>query len=140
VAYIPCSKRQGATSSASTGGAQKRARSITPKTVGLTEPLRAALSPLEREITATFVYGSVPKRRDAAASDVDLMVLSDSLTYGDVFGVLEPVSARLGRRVNPTVYSSAEWTKRVRNGNAFVSRIQTQPKLWIIGSEHDLPA
>ena len=68
------------------------------------------------------------------------MVLSDSLTYGDVFGVLEPVSARLGRRVNPTVYSSAEWTKRVRNGNAFVSRIQTQPKLWIIGSEHDLPA
>jgi predicted nucleotidyltransferase len=115
-------------------------RSITRKTVGLTEPLRAALSPLEREITATFVYGSVAKRRDTAASDVDLMVLSDSLTYGDVFRVLEPVSARLGRRVNPTVYSSAEWTKRVRSGNAFVSRVQAQPKLWIIGSEHDLPA
>ena len=115
-------------------------RSITRKTVALAEPLRAALSPLEKDITAAFVYGSVAKRRDSAASDVDLMVLSDSLTYGDVFRVLEPSSARLGRRVNPTVYSAAEWTKRVRSGNAFVSRVVAQPKLWLIGSEHALPA
>jgi predicted nucleotidyltransferase len=115
-------------------------RSITRKTVALAEPLRAALSPLEKEIIAAFVYGSVAKRRDTAASDVDLMVLTDSLTYGDVFRMLEPSSARLGRRVNPTVYSAAEWTKRVRGGNAFVSRVVAQPKLWLIGSEHALPA
>jgi hypothetical protein len=68
------------------------------------------------------------------------MVLSDTLTYGDVFRVLEPSSARLGRKVNPTVYSAAEWTKRVRRGNVFVSRVVAQPKLWLIGSEHVLPA
>ena len=115
-------------------------RSITRKTVGLAEPLRTALSALEKEIAAAFVYGSVAKRRDTAASDIDLMVLSDSLAYGDVFRVLEPTNAHLGRRVNPTVYSGAEWTKRRRSGNAFVSRVVAQPKLWIIGSEHDLPA
>ena len=115
-------------------------RSIARKTVALAEPLRAALSPLEKDIAAAFVYGSVAKRRDTAASDVDLMVLSDSLTYADVFRVLEPSSVRLGRRVNPTVYSGAEWTKRVRSGNAFVSRVVAQPKLWLIGSEHALPA
>jgi predicted nucleotidyltransferase len=115
-------------------------RSIARKTVALAEPLRAALSPLGKEITAAFVYGSVAKRRDAAASDIDLMVLSDSLTYGDVFRVLEPVSARLARRVNPTVYSGAEWTKRVRSGNAFVGRVIARPKLWLVGSQHDLPA
>jgi predicted nucleotidyltransferase len=115
-------------------------RSIARKTVGLAEPLRAALSPLESQIAAAFVYGSVAKRRDTAASDIDLMVLSDDLTYSDVFKVLEPVSGRLGRTVNPTVYSRADWSRRLKSGNAFVTRVLAQPKLWIIGGEHDLPA
>jgi predicted nucleotidyltransferase len=115
-------------------------RSIARKTVGLAEPLRIALSPLKPQVVASFVYGSVAKRRDTAASDIDLMVLSDSLTYGDVFKVLEPASAGLGRTVNPTVYSRAEWAKRVASGNAFVARVLAQPKVWIIGTEHDLTA
>ena len=115
-------------------------RSIARKTVGLAEPLRAALEPLKPQITASFVYGSVAKRRDTASSDIDLLVLSDTLTYGDVFTVLNPLSARLGRSVNPTVYSRAEWAKRIRAGHAFASRVLAQPKLWILGNEHDLPA
>jgi predicted nucleotidyltransferase len=115
-------------------------RSITRKTVGLTDPLRVALTPLTKQISAAFVYGSVAKRRDAAASDIDLMVLSDSLAYSEIYSVLEPVSEQLGRTVNPTVYSVAEWSKRARSGNAFVIRVKAQPKIWIIGSENDLPA
>lgn len=115
-------------------------RSIARKTVALAEPLRAALGPLRPQITASFVYGSVAKRRDTAVSDIDLLVLSDSLTYADVFKVLEPWITRLGRSVNPTVYSRAEWMRRVNGGNAFASRVLAQPKLWIIGSEHDIPA
>jgi len=114
-------------------------RSIARKTVGLAEPLRAALEPLKAQITASFVYGSVAKRRDTAASDIDLLVLSDTLTYGDVFKVLDPLNTRLGRSVNPSVYSRAEWLKRVKGGNAFATRVIAQPKLWIIGGEHDLP-
>jgi predicted nucleotidyltransferase len=113
-------------------------RSIARKTIGLAEPLRTALEPLKPQIDASFVYGSVAKRRDTAASDIDLMVLSDTLTYGDVFKVLDPLSTRLGRRVNPTVYSRAEWVKRIKGGHAFASRVLAQPKLWIIGSEYDL--
>ena len=115
-------------------------RSIARKTVGLAEPLRAALEPLKPQIAASFVYGSVAKRRDTAASDIDLMVLSDTLTYAEVFKVLNPLSTSLGRNVNPSVYSRSEWVKRVKAGNAFASRVLAQPKLWIIGTEHDLPA
>ena len=46
----------------------------------------------------------------------------------------------MGRPISPTVYSVAEWTKRARAKNAFVTRILAQPKVWIIGAEHDLPA
>ncbi len=64
--------------------------------------------------------------------------MSDSLTYGDVFGVLERISRTLGRHVNPTVYSAAEFSKRAREENAFLTRVLKGPKTWVIGSENDL--
>jgi hypothetical protein len=44
----------------------------------------------------------------------------------------------LGRRVNPTVCTTGEFSKRARAENAFVTRVLEQPKLWVIGSESDL--
>jgi hypothetical protein len=46
----------------------------------------------------------------------------------------------VGRPLNPTVYTVAEFSKRTREENTFVARVLNQPKVWIIGSEHDLPA
>jgi predicted nucleotidyltransferase len=114
-------------------------RSIVLKTVGLAEPLRAALKPLSSAIKTAFVYGSVAKATDRAESDIDLMVVSDTLTYADVFGALERIARTLGRQVNPTVYTVAEFSKRAREENAFLAKVLDQPKLWVIGSEHDLP-
>lgn len=111
---------------------------ILRKTVGLAEPLREALAPLAPRIAAAFVYGSVAKGEDTATSDIDLMVVSDGLTYADVFGALEQVGARLARPVNPTVYSRRELTRRIKDGNAFVARVLAQPKVWVIGTEDDL--
>jgi predicted nucleotidyltransferase len=109
------------------------------KTVGLAEPLRNALRPLSPAIRVAFVYGSVAKAEDRSGSDVDLMIISDSLTYGDVFGALERVAKNVGRSVNPTVYTETEFSKRSREENAFVTRVLQQPKIWVIGSEDDLP-
>lgn len=49
----------------------------------MAEPLRAALAPLVERISAAFVCGSTAKRQDAASSDVDLMIVSDGVTYPD---------------------------------------------------------
>jgi len=114
-------------------------RNIVLKTVGLAEPLRDALKPLSSAIRAAFVYGSVANATDKSASDIDLMIISDNLTYGDVFGAIERVTRTLGRKVNPTVYTVAEFSKRAGTENAFVTRVLEQPKLWVIGSEDDLP-
>ena len=78
-------------------------RNIVLKTVGLAEPLRDSLRPLSAAIRAAFVYGSLAKAIDQSASDIDLMIISDSLTYGEVFGALERVTRAVGRKVNPTV-------------------------------------
>lgn len=113
---------------------------IVIKTVGLLEPLRSALNPIASQIRAAFIYGSLAKGGDRAQSDIDLLIISDSLTHGDVFGTLESVSRMLGRAINPTVYARAEFSKRLIDKNAFVMRIVEQPKVWVIGSEHDLAA
>ena len=114
-------------------------RNIVLKTVGLAEPLRDGLRPLSSAIRAAFVYGSVAKATDRSGSDIDLMVISDTLTYGEVFGALERVAKSDGRKINPTVYTVAEFVKRGRGENTFVTRVLEQPKVWVIGSEHDLP-
>jgi len=115
-------------------------RVLVLKTSGLADVLRAALAPVEGDIRAAFVYGSIAKGQDTAASDIDLMVISDHLTYADVFGALEEASRRLGRKISPTLYPPKELARRRRQDNAFVTRVLAQPKLWLIGSEHDLAA
>jgi predicted nucleotidyltransferase len=113
-------------------------RGIVLKTIGLAEPLRSALAPLASGIVAAFVYGSVAKRKDNAASDIDLLVISDELAYAELYSALEPLQGRLGRSVNPTLYTLKELAKRRKAGSAFVQRVLDQPKLWIIGGERDL--
>jgi predicted nucleotidyltransferase len=115
-------------------------RALVLKTAGLTDVLRAALAPVSTDIRAAFVYGSIAKGHDTAASDIDLMVVSDRLTHADLFAALEQATAQLGRKVSPTIYSSKELSKRAKQDNAFVTRVLAQPKLWLIGDERDLAA
>jgi predicted nucleotidyltransferase len=107
------------------------------KTSGLVAPLRAALGPLAERIRTAFVYGSIAKGTDTAASDIDLMVIADGLDYADVYGALQPAEAALGRTVNPNVMSRTEW-RRKRGEAGFVERVASQPRLFVIGSDDDL--
>ena len=113
---------------------------IVRKTFGLAMPLREALAPLADHLHAAFVYGSVAKGRDTASSDIDLMLVSDALTYADAMGALDPLMERLGREINPTLYTLAELRKRIAEGNSFVTRVLAQPRLWLIGNDDALAA
>jgi predicted nucleotidyltransferase len=110
-------------------------RAIVQKTFGLAEPLRQALRPLSKQVVAAFIYGSVAKGADTVTSDIDLMVISDELTYPDLFVSLEPISASFGRTVNPTIFTRKELAKRVRTKESFVTRVLAQPKIWIVGND-----
>ena len=108
------------------------------KTVGLAEPLRAALAPLAPQIKAAFVYGSVAKKEDTASSDIDLMLVSDTLSFADTILALQAATELLGKEVNPNIFTPQDFTKRLQEGSSFVSRVMAQPKVWLIAEEHDL--
>ena len=108
------------------------------KTVGLVEPIRAALAPHVERISAAFIYGSVARGDDRAGSDVDLLVVSDRVGYADLFEVLQTVEQRLDRKINPTVITRAEWRKQRGKRDSFAARIVAQPRIFLLGSDADL--
>lgn len=113
-------------------------RGLVLKTVGLADVLRAALAPLGDQVAAAFVYGSVARQQDTAASDVDVLIVSDALGYAEVFGALEGAAQTLGRTINPTLYTRAELARRRAQDNAFVTRVLDQPRIWLMGDEEAL--
>jgi predicted nucleotidyltransferase len=102
--------------------------------------LRAALAPRAERIKAAFVYGSVAKGEDTAASDIDLMVIGDDLTYTDFFDGLQGAQRTLKRPVHAHFVSPAHWRRRLAEGNTFVGRVSAGPKIFILGDEGDLRA
>lgn len=105
------------------------------KTAGLADVVRSSLSQLAPRIRGAFIFGSIAKGESTAGSDVDLLVISDDLTHGEVYSALADAERRLGRRINPSVYTRSVLVQRQRQDNAFVTRILSQPKIWLVGGD-----
>ena len=106
---------------------------IVRKTFGVADVLRAALAPLASRIRRAFVYGSVATGEAHGSSDLDVMIVADGLSLEEIFGVLAPVESALGRRISPTLYTEAEFAKRVKAGNPFLTKVLARPTLPLIG-------
>jgi predicted nucleotidyltransferase len=111
---------------------------IVQKTFGLAHPIREALAPYRESIRCAFIYGSIAKKQDTSTSDIDLFVVSDQLSYSDLLNQLLGTEVRLGRAINTTIYTEADVQQRLRDDNAFLTRVLEQPKIWIIGNESDI--
>ncbi|MDI6808934.1 MAG: nucleotidyltransferase domain-containing protein [Candidatus Eisenbacteria bacterium] len=112
-------------------------RALVLKTVGLAEALSAALK--ADEIRCAFVFGSVASGTPTAESDIDLMVIGE-IGLRKVSALLSGVGNRLGRDINPHVMSSAELRKRIREKEHFLTSVLASPRIFVVGSEHDLEA
>ena len=114
-------------------------RSLVIKTVAVAEPIRQALKPLADRIALALVYGSVAKGTDTAASDIDLLVVSDHVMLEDIYSALAPVETTLQRRFAPNLYTTREFAERKAAGNAFLARVLPDEHLILIGTEDELP-
>jgi predicted nucleotidyltransferase len=104
---------------------------IVRKTFGIADVIKTALTPIFERIIFAYIYGSIAKSEDSSKSDIDLLVISDKLTYSEVMERLIEVEGSLGRVVNPTIYDLNQIKQKLKQDNAFVARIIEQPKIWI---------
>lgn len=106
---------------------------LTRKTLGIEPMLCEALAPLIPRLQAAWVYGSVAKQTDTAQSDIDVMLVGENLTLGEILECVLPLETELGRKINPTCYSRAEFERRRAEPDSFVNRVLAQPILPLIG-------
>lgn len=111
---------------------------LTRKTLGVEPLLREALQPLAPDLQAAWVYGSIAKQTDTAQSDVDVMLIGKNLRLARVLELLVPLEAQLGRKINPTCYTPAEFKRRRAEPGSFVNRVLAQPVLPLIGNADEL--
>ncbi len=110
-------------------------RNLVLKTVGLADILRDALQ--DERIQVVFVFGSMVEGKENSDSDVDLLIIGD-VGLRKIAELLEDVSEKIGREINPNVISKDEFLNKIKTGEHFISSIMNTSKLFIIGTERDL--
>ena len=108
--------------------------SIVRKTIGLEQSVRNALEPLADRLILALLFGSVARGTDTAASDIDLLLVSDDLTLEAVYAAVASAESSLGRRVDPRLYTSTEFEKRRAAKAGFPTRILEEPHIVLLGS------
>jgi DNA-binding transcriptional ArsR family regulator len=112
-------------------------RGLLVKTAGIADILTDALNALLPKIRLAFVYGSIASGQERSDSDIDLMVIG-AVTPMELALPLRQARELLGREINPTVYSPAEFAKKRAAGDHFLSQVLTKPRLLVLGSEDEL--
>jgi predicted nucleotidyltransferase len=107
------------------------------KTVGVVEALQRALQPLDDQIDAAFIYGSIAASAERSMSDIDLMIIG-SAPLSRIAPFLRDLERQVGRPINPTVYGRDEFIKRVWDENHFLKSVLRSEPLFIKGGPDEL--
>ncbi len=108
---------------------------LVAKTVGFTAILKQSLT--HPAIQLAFIFGSMAKNGEGAASDIDLMIIGD-IGLRELSTILSGQEEQIGREINPHIYSQKEFNQRLSANDHLVSKIVPGEKVFIIGTEHEL--
>lgn len=100
--------------------------------------LKKELTIFKNKLLIAFIFGSFAKQVDTSTSDIDIILIGTDLTYSDFFHILESSEKRLGRKINPYIYTPEEWFRKRGEGNNFIGKVMEQPKIFLIGSDNEL--
>jgi DNA-binding transcriptional ArsR family regulator len=114
-------------------------RELMLKTAGLRECLADALTPFQDRIQVAFVYGSVARSDAHAASDIDLMIVG-RIGLSELAQALREAEGALQRPVNPSIYTTEEFARKLAEGHHFLAGVMQGEKVFILGDSDDLEA
>lgn len=106
------------------------------RTAGLVDVIRAALEPFAGRVRWAFIYGSIARGSEHAVSDVDLMIVG-RVGLAELSTPVRRVEEKLGRAVNPMIYTPQEFARRARSNHHFVSAVLRARKLFVLGDSRE---
>lgn len=112
-------------------------RGLIEKTSGIVPMLRDAVSKLGKKCRLAFIYGSFARGEEAAASDVDLMLIGHVSTM-EMAPVLRRMEQTVGRQINPTIFTEDDFVENLAQKNHFLRTVMRGKKIMLKGTEDDL--
>ena len=106
-------------------------KAIVVKTFGATEALRGAVMALPGEVELAMLYEDEPV---AGPLTMQMLLVSDDLEYADVVSGLTETENRIGRTVEPLVFTTADFRELHEQQNETLARILGRPKMVLKGS------
>jgi len=101
-------------------------------TVGLGDYLSDRLKD-SNQIELAFIYGSVARDEETESSDVDLFVVGE-IDEDELHEIVSQVEKDIGRIINYTLMSKAEFKKRLKGNNPFVIHVMEEKQLVLKGN------
>ena len=114
-------------------------KAILLKAGRVSELLRSRLERHQGSIAVAFIGGSYAKGEEEAWSDIDLFVVGEigSRALADI---VSKAQEGLGREINATVYSPADFRRKLKSKDSFVAAVAKEPKIFVVGDADDLGA
>jgi predicted nucleotidyltransferase len=109
--------------------------SMVEKTVGVVAILKQAL--VHPKIKVALIFGSIARGEERAESDVDLLIIGDIGLRGLV-PLLQVPQEKIGRPINPIVYTLNEYSTRLATKNTFLMRLLERELVPLVGDINDL--
>src|SRR5580658_8823844 len=112
-------------------------RGLLFKTAGFVDVLADALKPLAAKLRTVFVYGSIAAGNEQSDSDIDLMIIGQ-ISPTELALPLRRARELLGREINPTFYTPAEFDKKRAANDPFLTQVLDKPRLIVLGNKDEL--
>jgi predicted nucleotidyltransferase len=106
------------------------------KTVGIEGSLKEILLKIGG-IKYAFIFGSFAKKRESAASDVDLFLIG-KFNEDKLIEKIDNFEKKFSRVINYHIYLEKDLQKKLKEKDSFLKNIFDGPKIMLIGTEDDL--
>jgi len=106
---------------------------IVLKTIGLAEPIKAALAHSPEPIELALIYGSIAKHSDTTTSDVDLLIVSERLSLEQAYAVLSPAENAISRKLSVTLLRPKEFQQRRLDNSPFLTKVISGQHILLAG-------
>lgn len=112
--------------------------SIVKKTFGLVSVLNSALAPMRKSLSVAFVYGKTAKEQEASTDAIELLLIGENTTYGELLSRLPVAERILRRKINPNLYAAPDFQRRLRERQGFILDVLHERKIFVLGDDTDL--
>ncbi len=114
-------------------------KNLFDKTTGLIFVLQQELKRFGDKIQLAFLYGSMARSEEGPGSDVDLLIVG-KVGLADLVPKLRNAERLLLRPVNPTVFSTKEFSRKAQANDHFLTAVLKGEKQFVKGGESELEA